>query len=82
MGKKHEVVIDLDADSRNQNWLRVVRKNREKVQMTRRKEERNRRFWRDWKEKGLSNKELSLKYGLSLESVKSFKKVLKLRYEK
>jgi len=50
--------------------------------MAKRKEERNRQFWRDWKEKGLSNKELSIKYGLTLESVSSFKKVLKLRYEK
>ena len=81
MGKKPGVVIDLDADPRNRDWLRVLRKQRGKeLQVARRKEARNRRFWEDWREKGLSNKELSLKYGLTLESVKSLKKVLRLRY--
>lgn len=43
-------------------------------------EKRDERFKEDI-EKGLSNRELSLKYGLNLEFVKSLKKLLKLRYE-
>lgn len=43
------------------------------------KEARNRAFWLDWKERGLSAKELGLKYGLRISGVVSLKKVLKLR---
>jgi len=49
--------------------------------MPKRKEARNRAFWLDWKQKGLSAKELSVKYGLKISSVMSLKKVLKLRYQ-
>jgi hypothetical protein len=62
------------------DWLRVVRRQREKMEMAKQKEERNKAFWSDWKQ-GMSAKELSKKYGLTLESVKSLKKTLKLRYE-
>ncbi|MFQ6065834.1 MAG: hypothetical protein ACE5K3_00970 [bacterium] len=83
--KVSKAVINLDdpAQGGQPNWLHEARlqRQREKEEMPKRKEERNRRFWRDWKQKGLSNKELSLKYGLSPESVKSLKKVLKLRYD-
>lgn len=46
------------------------------------KEARNRAFWVDWKEKGLSGKELGSRYGLKISGVMGLKKVLNMRYKR
>jgi len=85
MGKKLKVVqgpnIDDPTQGGSPNWLHEARLQREKEQaIAKQKTTRNLQFWEDWKQKGMSNKELSLKYGLTISSVISLKKVLKLRY--
>jgi len=49
--------------------------------MAKRKEQRNKEFYEDWRSRHLSPKELSAKYGLTLNSVQSLKRVLRLRHE-
>ncbi len=78
--KASKVVVDLDGSYENRNWLHLVRLRRE-AKMSEGKTARNLKFWFDWKA-GMSERNLSAKYRLSLESVRSLKEVLKLRYQK
>jgi len=73
-----KMVVDLDGCYENQYGLHLIRIRRE-AEMSKEKTARNLKFWFDWRA-GMTERDLSAKYLLSLLYIKNLKRVLKQRY--